>query len=141
MSKITEFLKSLGNSSNEIAENLQNMDIKGEIGNPDFCPIIKAIYKQFPNMSRGLKAVFYYYPSGYRSLGYYGYVWMNGKTIFQITWNDYQTIDPDCPEAIGKFVKDFDSGKYPFLIGKSKKELKKELLNKLTVEEKMILGI
>lgn len=117
------------------------MGIKGEMGNPDFCPIIKAIYKQFPNMSKGLKAIFYYYPSGYIKLGCYGYVWMNERTVFKITWNDCQTIDPDCPKAISKFVKDFDSGKYPELIGKSRKELKKELLNKLSIEEKMILGI
>ena len=141
MSKITKFLESLGNSSEEIAKTLQEKGIKGEIGNWEFCPIIKAIYQEFPNMSKGLKALFYHYHAGYRSLGSYGFVWAESYTTFKLTWDDYQTIDPACPNVIGEFVKDFDARKYPELIGKSQKKLKEELLNKLTVEEKMILGI
>jgi hypothetical protein len=34
-----------------------------------------------------------------------------------ITWDDPQTLDPLCPEAIHSFMVNFDSGMYPELIG------------------------
>jgi hypothetical protein len=139
--KITEFLESLGNSSEEIAKNLSDMGIKGEVGNPQFCPIIKAIYHKMPDMSRGLKVLTIRYSSGYRKFGVYGYLWMNGYDAIKVTWNDCQTIDPHCPSVIGDFVRDFDSGKYPELVGKTRSETKKDILSKLTVEEKMALGL
>lgn len=141
MSKITEFLKSLGSTSEEIAQNLEIMGIKGEKCNGEFCPIIIAIYQKFPNMCSGLRTTFYHRSSGYVNFGPYGYLWVERSSNFVLTWNDCQTIDPCCPEAIGKFVKDFDNGKYPELVGKSQEQVRKEVLSKLSKQEKMALGI
>lgn len=139
--KITEFLKSLGSTSEEISASLLSMGITGEKCKPDFCPIVKAIYHKFPQMSKGLKVGFYYHPRRTCYMSGWGYFTINAHTSFKITWEDCQTSDPEVPEGIKEFVKDFDKGKYPFLEGKSKSELKKEILEKLTVEEKMVLGI
>lgn len=92
-------------------------------------------------MGIGLKALFLECSSGYRKFGSYGYIYCSASTTFKLTWNDCQIMDPHCPEVIGKFVKDFDNGKYPELEGKTQSQIKKDLLNKLSVEEKMALGI
>ena len=69
------------------------------------------------------------------------YLWMNGYAAIKVTWNDCQVMDPPCPSVIGDFVDDFDCGKYPELVGKTCSEIKKDVLSKLTVEEKMALGL
>lgn len=145
MSKIEDFLKSLGNTSEEVANTLEAMGINGEKSNPTFCPIIKSIYNEFPNLSKGLKVEILYRSAGYVNLGCYGKVWMNSSYSVVITWDDIQTMDPLCPEAVQQFVLDFDKGKYPNLVGKSETLTKKEVLTKLsnilTKEERMVLGI
>lgn len=55
MSKIEGYLKSMGSTADEVAQYLRMEGIKGAKGDPCFCPIIKAIYHKFPNLSRGLK--------------------------------------------------------------------------------------
>lgn len=140
MSKIEEYLKSLGNTSQEVADNLELQGIKGEICNAQFCPVIKAIYKQFPNLSKGLIALIRSSKGGYAN--FYGIkLFIKKRERVVITWNDCQTIDPLCPQAVQDFIKEFDSGKYPHLEGLSQDQLKQQAINKLTQEEKLALGI
>lgn len=140
MSKIEEYLKSLGSTPQEVAENLELQGITGEIGNAQFCPVIKAIYKKFPKLSKGLIVQIRSNKGGYANF--------NGLTLYfkrservVITWNDCQTTDPLCPQAVQDFVKEFDNGKYPHLEGLSQDQLKQQAINKLTLEEKLALGI
>ena len=138
--KIEEFLKSLGNSSEEVANSLEKMGIKGECYNADFCPITKAIYQKFPKISKGLRTLYKItYPRYVSTV--YNDIYVRGSTTIVVTWDDVQTIDPVCPKAVVDFVKEFDIKKYPRLIGKTQKDFKKEALSKLTKEEKMALGL
>lgn len=141
MSKIEDYLKSMGDTADDIAQFLRIEGIKGAKNDPCFCPIIKAIYHKFPNMSKGLKVDVYYDSSGYRNLGCYGSVYVDSRTYVAITWNDCQTQDPTCPAAIQDFVFKFDAGKYPDLVGESKSEMARKAKAKLTVEELMALKI
>jgi|694.fasta_scaffold31297_14 hypothetical protein len=143
MSKITHFLESLGNTSEEIANSLYTKGIKGEKRNSKFCPIIKVIYQEFPTLCAGLtlktKETFY--------------VWsIRGKrriatvVTTMLTWNDTQTIDPILPQAVKTFVDDFDHGKFPHLVGDTEKQIAQEaeatlqtLLENLTPEQRLAL--
>lgn len=137
---IEEFLESLGNTSEEVANSLEQMGIKGECYNGEYCPVTKAIYQKFPKMSRGLKTVYSItYPRYIDSI--YGKLYIEGSNSVIITWDDIQTLDPDCPKAIADFVRNFDNRKYPNLIGKSQAEFREEVLARLTKEEKMALGL
>ena len=138
--KIGDFLKSLGSTSEEIADSLRNMDIKGEKTNGEFCPITKAIYKKFPNLSRGLKTYLMHSSGGYINT-VYGRLYVEPSVSCVVTWNDCQTIDPVCPQPIGRFVKDFDSSKYLDLVGDDAKTVAKKALEKLTREEILALGL
>lgn len=139
--KISEFLKSMGNTADEVADYCRQNKITGEIQNPTFCPVIKAIYAKFPNLSKGLKVTTYRIPDGYRDFGCYGVIWMEGRYVTKVTWNDCQTLDPETPQAVIDFVRKFDAKQYPDLIGTTQKELKKQTLQSLSVEQKMALGL
>lgn len=141
MSKIEDYLKSMGSTADEVAQYLKMEGIKGAKKDPCFCPIIKAIYHKFPNLSRGLKVESVYYSAGYRSFGVYGYLYMEGRTVVRVTWSDCQTMDPDCPDAIKNFVLNFDDGQYPDLVGESSKEIAQKAISKLTIEERMALKL
>lgn len=138
--KINEFLKSLGSTSQEVADSLRKMGVEGEKYNEQFCPVIKAIYQNFPNFSSGLKARAGSVP-GYRCDTIYG--WLHVKTTFryEVTWDDCQTIDPICPEPVGQFITDFDNGKYPDLVGDNIETIREKTLEKLTKEELLSLGL
>lgn len=138
--KIEEFLKSLGSTSEEIADNLRKMDVKGEKENDKFCPVIKAIYKQFPNLSKGLIITFLYSPERYINT-VYGRLHIESSSSCIVTWDDRQTLDPICPAPIGQFVEDFDNGKYPDLVGDDVKTVAKKAREKLTKEELLALGL
>lgn len=138
--KIEEFLESLGETSEEVANSLEQMGIKGECYNGEYCPVTKAIYQKFPNMSRGLRTLYEITTPGFVNT-IYGEIYQKRSSTVVVTWDDCQTLDPDCPKAIADFVKDFDNIKYPNLIGKSQAEFKEEVLAKLTKEEKMALGL
>lgn len=138
--KIDEFLKSLGSTSQEVADNLRNMGVKGEKYNEEFCPIIKAVYQNFPNLSGGLKARAGNVP-GYRCNTTYGWLYIKTSFGYEVTWDDCQTIDPICPEPVGRFIIDFDDGKYPDLVGDNIKTIKEKALKKLTKEEILSLGL
>lgn len=140
MSKIEEYLKSLGNTSQEVADNLELQGIKGEIRNAQFCPVIKAIYKQFPNLCKGLQ-ILTQTSGGYYMNWYGSKFYIKRSQSIVVTWRDSQTLDPSCPQAIKDFVKDFDNGKYPELIGLSQQEIKQQAIQKLTEEERLALWI
>lgn len=90
---LTKKLVKLGNNSHEVAESLLKEGIKGKIKSTTHCPILNYLHRDME--FKGLTSP----RQGY------------------ITWNDEQTIDPSCPEAVTKFMEDFDSGKYPELVG------------------------
>lgn len=132
---ITEILRSMGNTADEVADYLRQQGIKGERCKPSFCPVIIAIYKAIPDLCRGLRV-------DTRA----GWMTIYGQRIriqphVVVTWNDCQTSDPSCPQAIEDFVFKFDKGEYPDLIGKSKEISAKEALTKLTPQEKLALGL
>lgn len=141
MSKIEDYLKSMGSTADEVAQYLKTEGIKGAKGDPCFCPIIKAIYHKFPNLSRGLKVESVYYSAGYKSFGAYGRLWVEANTVVRVTWNDVQTMDPDCPVAVKNFVLNFDDGQYPELVGESSKDIANLAIAKLTTEELMALKL
>lgn len=139
--KLSDFLKSMGKTADEVADYCRRNQIKGEPLNPTFCPVIKAIYAKFPNLSKGLKVISYRKCSGYYNFGPYGNLWMEGRDVTKITWNDCQTSDPETPQSIIEFVRKFDAKMYPDLIGTTQEQCKKDLLNAMSVEQKMALGI
>jgi hypothetical protein len=130
----------MGNTTDEVADYCRVYGITGEVRNREFCPVIKAIYRKFPNLSRGLVVDTVRYAPGYRDTGY-GIFYFEGRSEVKITWNDHQTMDPDVPKAIQNFVIAFDNKLYPDLIGKSQNQIKQETLAQLTVEQKMALRI
>lgn len=140
MSKITDYLESMGSTADEVAQFLVLEGVKGQRHNAQFCPIIKAIYKKFPTLPRGLKVVSFNAPAGYYNLGSYGSIWMEDRSGVRVTWNDSQTMDPRCPKAVADFVLNFDAHKYPHLVGSSRKATAEEAWSKLTYEEKMALS-
>lgn len=132
----------LGGTPDTIAESLRLDGVKGIKGDPYYCPIINGIYKNCGIKSSGLRAAFFYYPSGYKNMGPYGYMWVGSRTCFKLTWGDSQTIDPIAPTLIGEFVEKFDNGAYPFLeCNETKDNLKNAALAKLSPDEKRLLGI
>ena len=139
--KINDFLKSMGNTADEVADYCRRNQITGELYNPKFCPVIKAIYIKFPNLSKGLQVVTYHKSGEYHNFGCWGVFWIEGHSITKITWNDHQTLDPETPDPIIKFVHKFDNKMYPDLIGVTQEQYKKDLLNNMSVEQKMALGI
>ncbi len=115
MSKIEEFLQSLGSTSEEVADTLMSNGIHGRRYTTNACPIANAIYDKFPGVRDGLLVQHYKFSSGCKRLGVYGYVWHEASDEVAVTWDDVQTLDPTCPPAVKQFVIDFDNGKYPQL--------------------------
>lgn len=141
MARIEEFLKHLGDSSEDVAASLEAMGIKGEKRNAQFCPVIKAIYQKFPTMVNGLCVGVLRRSAGYCRMGSYGNVWVEERVSVVITWNDCQTLDPQCPQPIAEFVADFDRGDYPHLVGLPMEEIKAAAIAKLTREELMSIRL
>lgn len=102
---LSKFLKTIGNTSEEIANYLRTQGIKGR-KTEDCCPIAVALYKHTPTMPLGLNVR--HQTRGFKP---------NLIHSVRITWDDCQTLDPYCPEAVRQFVVDFDDGKYPDLEG------------------------
>lgn len=90
---LTKKLAELGNNSQEVAESLFKEGIKGKLRSKKDCPILNYLHRDMK--FKGLTSPCHGY----------------------ITWNDEQTMDPCCSEAVTKFMEDFDSGKYPELVG------------------------
>lgn len=91
----TEFMESLGDSSSAVAESLRVLSVKGFTdGRGCMCPIAVAINIHAKGWG-GIRV---------SSNGYASY-------------NDCQIMDPQSTQAVKDFVKDFDSGVYPDLVG------------------------
>lgn len=101
---INEYLKSLGETSEAVAQSLMAHGIKGIVRSPCACPIINGIYKSCPD----------YWP---------GLMIMGDNKYYSATLNDLQIMDPKLPQPVVDFMKDFDNGKYPELIAKKVIEL------------------
>jgi len=95
--KISEFLASLGDSSDAIALSLKNLGVQGKVGDSRSCPISVACNK---------------YAKGW------GNVLTTGNGY--LTWGDPQITDPVLDPAVQRnvteFVHNFDARKYPELI-------------------------
>ncbi len=100
--EINEYLSSLGNSADEVAEALRKQGVKGKRGSKCSCPILKGIYKACPNYWTGLEI---------RS----GQVRDDGSWYYHASLNDSQIVDPTLPQPVMNFIGGFDSGKYPDL--------------------------
>lgn len=100
---VSDYLKSLGSTSKEVAANLRLYGIKGIIESNYNCPILNAIYKACPDYWPGLKIIVGYYDENRKEVKYYA------------TLNDDQICDPTLPEPVQKFIADFDRGAYPDL--------------------------
>lgn len=90
----TEFLKSLGNTSEEVANSLRRLGVKSKPwGTPGYnCPLAVAVNEH----SCGWGGI-YVSPSGC------------------LTYRDSQIINPQTTTAVQQFVRDFDKGLYPDL--------------------------
>lgn len=87
----TEFLKSLGPSSDSVAVSLYKLGVKGKKRSPCNCPIAVAL-KQFSSCWPGI----YVYPRS-------------------ITYKDDQIIDPATTPAVTEFLIRFDIGHFDHL--------------------------
>lgn len=100
--KLSEYLDSLGHTSEEVAGSLRQAGIKGIRVSPCHCPVLNAIYHALPDYWPGLKI--------------YGAPAEAGKAAsYHATLSDSQICDPALPRAVIDFIGDFDTGKYPDL--------------------------
>lgn len=102
--EISDYLKSLGETSEAVAQNLMAHGIKGIKESSTKCPIINAIYKYCPNCYPGLTI----YKSGCCYCIKFNRLLLMNPLI----------IDPYLSQPIVDFIRDFDNGKYPELITK-----------------------
>lgn len=107
---ITEYLTSLGNTSEEVAESLRQHGIKGVKKSKCHCPILNAIYQACPDYWTGLKI-------------YGGTMKQDGNWYYYATLDDDQIMDPRLPQSVMNFIGDFDTGKYPDLEVKKVQEV------------------
>lgn len=99
---IREYLSSLGNSSEEVAESLRKQGVKGYRKSVYACPILQGIYKACPNYWSGLEI-----NGGIKNF--------DGSWRYRASLHDSQIVDPTLPQPIMNFIGDFDTGKYPDL--------------------------
>lgn len=90
----TEFMKTLGDTSEEVADSIRKFGITGTKGSRR-CPLAKAL-KEHSNCG---------YTIGVSAHG-------------DVYYDDLQVLDPDTPTAVKQFVRDFDNDKYPDLLEK-----------------------
>ncbi len=107
--KISEYLASLGNTTDEVADSLRHHGVKGEIGSTCHCPILNAITKACPDYWSGLKI--------------YGCVSETGDHHYEATLNDPQIMDPSLPKPVQWFIGEFDLGNYPDLVATAVEEV------------------
>lgn len=109
--RVSDYLNSLGNTADEVAESLRRQGIKGIVGSPCKCPIINAIYTACPDYWSGLRIV-----NGSKTGDHWWYC---------ATLNDCQIMDPTLPQPVMDFIGEFDDNKYPDLVAKNVREVKK----------------
>lgn len=98
---ITEYLTSLGTTSEEVANSLRQQGVKGKKRSCKLCPILNGLYQACPDFWPGLKI------QGGDKAGDHWY--------YSATFNDCQICDPTLPAPVMDFIGDFDGGKYPDL--------------------------
>jgi hypothetical protein len=100
---ITQYLTSLGSTSQEVAQSLRQQGIKGLKRSPCHCPILNAIYGALPHYWAGLHIV--------------GGGQLDGQKVpYRASLNDAQIMDPQLTAAVQDFLYDFDNGLYPDLV-------------------------
>lgn len=100
--KISDYLKSLGNTSDEVAMSLRAQGIKGKRTSKCHCPVLNGIYRACPDYWSGLE-IFGGAPDSK----------IGSKHHYYATLQDSQIMDPQLPQAVQNFIGDFDLGKYP----------------------------
>lgn len=108
--KLSDYLKSLGNTADEVAESLRRQGIKGIKASTCKCPILNAIYTAIPDYWSGLRIV-----NGSK----YGDHWS-----YYASLDDDQICDPTLPQPVMDFIGKFDEGGYPDLEAKVVREVK-----------------
>jgi hypothetical protein len=109
--RISDCLKSLGNTADEVAESLRKQGIKGIVASSCHCPILNAIYTACPDYWSGLRII-----NGSKHGDHWSYT---------ATLNDCQITDPTLPQPVMDFIGEFDSGKYPDLVATKVQVVKK----------------
>lgn len=99
---IREYLTSLGNTPEEVAESLRKQGVKGKKKSRCLCPILNGIYQSCPDYWPGLRIV-----NGYKR--------PNGSWSYHATLNDAQIMNPTLPQPVMDFIGAFDTGAYPDL--------------------------
>lgn len=107
--RVSEYLKSLGNTAEDVAMSLRAQGIKGKKLSRNHCPILNGIYKACPDYWTGLRIV-----NGRK---------IDGKWYYHATLDDAQIMDPTLPEPVMQFIGEFDEGKYPDLEATTVKEV------------------
>ncbi len=92
--RISDYLRQLGDTPEEVAVSLASQGIKGVRKQAYCCAIIVGIKKNCSDsMWPGIKA----------------------PRPGMITYSDAQIMDPICPQPVTEFMREFDDGKHPYL--------------------------
>lgn len=100
--KITDYLASLGDTPEEVAESLRKQGVKGKKKSKCHCPILNGIYQACPDYWPGLRIV-------------NGSKLSNGSWSYYATLDDSQIMNPRLPQSVMDFIGAFDAGEYPDL--------------------------
>lgn len=101
---LKEYLASLGDTADEVAESLRKQGVKGLKRKSTQCPVVNGIYtgpcqdKVWPGLRIG---------AGFRR--------EDGSWHYVATYNDDQIMDTELPQPVMNFIGEFDAGKYPDL--------------------------
>jgi hypothetical protein len=104
---LKDYLTSLGNTSEEVAESMRKANVKGKRCDLRMCPILNAIYTG-PIKDKVWSGLIIH--GGKKD--------KEGKRHYNATYNDCQIMDPQLPRPVQDFIADFDDGKYPDLEAK-----------------------
>jgi len=105
--KISEYLRSLGDTPQAVAASLRAQRVKGKRKDPKFCPVVNGIYQAIPDYWPGLEVV-----GGVKG----------GVARYSACLHDIQIFDPVLPQAVQDFIGDFDLGEYPDLVAERVEE-------------------
>lgn len=107
---LNDYLSSLGNTPEEVAQNLIKQGVKGKRLSHCHCPILNGIYQACPTYWSGLRII----NGRQRSDGHWSYY---------ASLNDDQILDPILPQPVMDFIGQFDTGAYPELACDTVKEV------------------
>jgi hypothetical protein len=107
--KLKEFLASLGNTPDEVADWMRKNGIKGVKKNCRLCPVLNAIYSE-----HGVDCWSGLIISGGSKVG--------DSWFYSSTYDDDQIMDPSLPQPVMDFVGRFDNDVYPDLVAEKVEE-------------------